>query len=62
MPWRWRCTSSQLLHGRLGYGHLRSQLLRAADSIATNIAEDWVGIESRVCAVPRHVDQIGFGD
>jgi four helix bundle protein len=23
----------------LGYGHLRSQLLRAADSIATNIAE-----------------------
>ena len=26
-------------YGKLGYGHLRSQLLRAADSIATNIAE-----------------------
>src|SRR5215813_11774612 len=26
-------------YGRLGYGHLRSQLMRAADSIATNIAE-----------------------
>ena len=26
-------------YGRLGYGHLRSQLMRAADSIGTNIAE-----------------------
>jgi four helix bundle protein len=26
-------------YGRLGYGHLRSQLMRAADSMATNIAE-----------------------
>jgi four helix bundle protein len=26
-------------YGRMGYGHLRSQLLRAADSIGTNIAE-----------------------
>ena len=26
-------------YGRLGYGHLRSQLMRAADSIKTNIAE-----------------------
>src|SRR5262249_11584901 len=26
-------------YGRLGYGHLRSQLTRAADSIGTNIAE-----------------------
>src|SRR5215831_1524035 len=26
-------------YGRLGHGHLRSQLMRAADSIKTNIAE-----------------------
>jgi four helix bundle protein len=39
MPWRLPCTSFSADYGRLRHGHLRTQLMKSADSIATNIAE-----------------------